>query len=96
MSTQVLWSLLAPRLPAMYGSATLAMLVSSTSMNAASATTTAISQGLKLGRHTAGGGKGGTSACAAGSGAFSGISGLSAMGSKPEAHVPRLRGMPLM
>src|SRR6202040_2975855 len=50
--TQVLWSLLAPRFPAMYGRATLAMLVSSTSMNAASATTTAISQGLYLGRQT--------------------------------------------
>src|SRR6202043_1692542 len=50
--TQVLWSLLAPRLPAMYGRATLAMLVSRTSMKAASATTTAISQGLYLGRQT--------------------------------------------
>src|ERR1700681_3853928 len=50
--TQVLWSLLAPRLPAMYGRATLAMLVSRTSMNAASATTTAMSQGLYLGRQT--------------------------------------------
>src|SRR6202163_3894920 len=48
--TQVLWSLLAPRLPAMYGRATLAMLVSRTSMNAASATTTAMSQGLYFGR----------------------------------------------
>src|SRR5215470_14631353 len=52
VSTQVLWSLLAPRLPAMYGSATLAMLVSSTSMNAASATTTATSHGLYRGRQT--------------------------------------------
>src|ERR1700680_612846 len=50
--TQVLWSLLAPRFPAMYGRATLAMLVSRTSMKAASATTTAISQGLYLGRQT--------------------------------------------
>ena len=50
VSTHVLWSLLAPRFPAMYGRATLAMLVSSTSMKAASATTTAISQGLNLGR----------------------------------------------
>src|SRR6266404_5816879 len=50
--THVLWSLLAPRFPAMYGRATLAMLVSSTSMNAARATTTAISQGLYLGRQT--------------------------------------------
>ncbi len=52
VNTQVLWSLLAPRFPAIYGRATLAMLVSSTSMNAASATTTAISQGLYLGRQT--------------------------------------------
>ena len=49
VSTQVLSSLLAPRLPAMCGNATLAMLVSSTSMNAARATTTAISQGLNFG-----------------------------------------------
>src|SRR5439155_14094788 len=49
VSTQVLSSLLAPRLPAMCGSATLAMLVSSTSMNAAIATTMAISQGLNRG-----------------------------------------------
>src|SRR5579875_3575991 len=49
VSTHVLSSLLAPRLPAIYGSATLAMLVSSTSMNAASATTTAISHGLCFG-----------------------------------------------
>jgi hypothetical protein len=34
----------------MYGKATLAMLVSRTSMNAAMATTTAISQGLNFGR----------------------------------------------
>src|SRR5208282_1725828 len=52
VSTQVLWSLLAPRFPAIYGRATFAMLVSSTSMNAARATTTAISQGLYLGRQT--------------------------------------------
>src|SRR5437899_4165592 len=50
--TQVLWSLLAPRFPAMYGRATLAMLVSRTSMKAARATTTAISHGLYLGRQT--------------------------------------------
>src|SRR5271154_154208 len=50
--THVLWSLLAPRLPAMYGRATLAMLVSRTSMNAASATTTAMSQGLNFGLQT--------------------------------------------
>ena len=35
----------------MYGKATLAMLVSSTSMNAAIATTTPMSQGLNFGRH---------------------------------------------
>ena len=52
VNTHVLWSLLAPRFPAMYGRATLAMLVSRTSMNAAIATTTAISQGLYLGRQT--------------------------------------------
>ena len=49
VSTQVLSSLLAPRLPAMCGNATLAMLVSSTSMKAAMATTTAMSQGLNFG-----------------------------------------------
>src|ERR1700749_4909127 len=52
VSTHVLSSLLAPRLPAMCGSATFAMLVSSTSMNAASDTTNAISQGLALGVHS--------------------------------------------
>src|SRR5579863_4282558 len=51
VSTQVLSSLLEPRPPAMYGKATLAMLVSSTSMNAAIATTTPMSQGLNFGRH---------------------------------------------
>ena len=50
VNTHVLWSLLAARFPAMYGRATLAMLVSSTSMKAAMATTTAMSQGLNLGR----------------------------------------------
>ena len=35
----------------MYGKATLAMLVSSTSMNAAIATTTPMSHGLNFGRH---------------------------------------------
>src|ERR1700722_14716717 len=55
VSTQVLSSLLAPRPPAMYGKATLAMLVSSTSMNAAIATTTAMNQGLYFGRQGAGG-----------------------------------------
>src|SRR5260370_2487461 len=49
VSTHVLSSLLAPRLPAICGSATLAMLVSRTSMNAARATTMAISQGLNFG-----------------------------------------------
>src|SRR5580693_7130317 len=55
VSTQVLSSLLDPRPPAMYGKATLAMLVSSTSMNAAIATTTPMSQGLNFGRHGAAG-----------------------------------------
>ena len=49
MSTQVLWSWLAPRFPAIWGRATLAMLVSSTSMKAANETTKAISQGFVLG-----------------------------------------------
>src|ERR1700733_11635841 len=49
--THVLWSWLAPRLPAMWGNATLAILVSSTSMKAAIATTTAISHGLYRGFH---------------------------------------------
>src|SRR5579864_8340900 len=51
VSTHVLSSLLAPRLPAMYGSATLAILVSRTSMKAAMATTTAINHGFAEGRH---------------------------------------------
>ncbi len=51
VSTHVLWSVLAPRLPPMYGSATFAMLVSSTSMKAATATTTPMSQGLYFGCH---------------------------------------------
>src|SRR5262245_5311720 len=46
VSTHVLSSLLTPRLPAMYGSATVAMLVSRTSMKAARATTTAINHGF--------------------------------------------------
>src|SRR5580698_8240360 len=54
VSTQVLSSLLEPRPPAMYGKATLAMLVSSTSMNAAIATTTPMSHGLNFGRHGSG------------------------------------------
>src|SRR6266550_1582252 len=45
--THVLSSLLTPRLPAMYGRATLAMLVSRISMNAAIATTLAIIHGLR-------------------------------------------------
>ncbi len=49
MSTHVLSSLLTPRLPAMWGKATLAMLVSSTSMNAASETAAAMIHGLPLG-----------------------------------------------
>src|SRR5580658_1775904 len=49
VNTQVLSSLLAPKSPAMCGSATLAMLVSSTSMKAARATTIATSQGLNFG-----------------------------------------------
>ena len=51
VSTHVLSSLLAPRLPAMYGSATLAMLVSKTSMNAARETALPINHGLYFGRH---------------------------------------------
>src|SRR5271167_3207102 len=46
VSTQVDSSALAERLPLMWGSATLAMEVSSTSMNVASVTVTAITQGL--------------------------------------------------
>ena len=56
VNTQVLSSLLAPRSPARCGSATLAMLVSRTSMNAAIATTTAIAQGLNFGFQTSGSG----------------------------------------
>ncbi len=51
MSTQVPSSVLAPRLPAMWGRATLAMEVSSTSMKAARATVMAMSQGLTRGFH---------------------------------------------
>src|SRR5579863_744821 len=47
--TQVLSSTVAERLPAMCGSETLAMLVSSTSMNVANITVAAISHGLTLG-----------------------------------------------
>src|SRR5580704_12502072 len=49
VSTQVDSSELAPRLPAICGSATLAMEVSSTSMNVASVTVSATSHGLWLG-----------------------------------------------
>ena len=49
MSTQVLSSTVAPRFPAMWGSETLAMLVSSTSMNVASVTVRATRYGLNLG-----------------------------------------------
>src|SRR5271167_5154171 len=59
LSTQVLSSKPAERLPAMCGSATLAMLVSSTSMNVASVTVNAMIHGLCFGaqgRACAGGG----------------------------------------
>src|SRR5580704_11709591 len=52
--TQVLSSTLAERLPAMCGSETLAILVSSTSMKVASITVAAISQGLTAGVHGTG------------------------------------------
>ena len=78
VSTHVLWSVLAPRLPPIYGSATLAMLVSSTSMNAATATTTPMSQGLYFGCHV---GKAAEAAVATGARAdgASIISGLAAI-----------------
>src|ERR1700723_199099 len=50
VSTQVLSSCPAERLPAMWGSATLATLVSSTSMNVARVTVSAMIQGLMTGR----------------------------------------------
>src|ERR1700704_2297743 len=53
VSTHVLSSVPAERLPAMCGSATLAMLVSSTSMNVASVTATAMIHGLTGDRHSA-------------------------------------------
>src|SRR5260370_17878285 len=53
VSTHVLSSCPAERLPAICGSATLAMLVSSTSMNVASVTVRAMIQGLTAGRHSA-------------------------------------------
>src|SRR5580692_3896585 len=61
------------------------MLVSSTSMNAATATTTAINQGLNLGRHTPEAADVAASVGAVRSGsALLGLSALSAMGSKCE------------
>jgi hypothetical protein len=60
------------------------MLVSSTSMNAATASTTAINQGLKLGRQGAAGAEVGALALRVASGsAASRVSGLSAIGSAP-------------
>ena len=53
VNTQVLSSRLAPSPPAMYGSATFAMEVSSTSMKAAIATVTAITHGFVFGFHIA-------------------------------------------
>src|ERR1019366_3839587 len=53
VNTQVLSSSPAERLPAIWGSATLAMLVSSTSMNVASVTVRAIIHGFTAGRHSA-------------------------------------------
>ena len=54
MRTQVASSGVADRLPPMWGSATLATEVSSTSMNVPSMTASAMSHGLWLGRHSAG------------------------------------------
>src|SRR6266404_127318 len=62
VNTQVLSLLLAPRLPAMWGKATLAMSVSRTSIKAARATTIPISQGLNFGFQAAGAVKGVSSA----------------------------------
>src|SRR5580658_4877517 len=53
VNIHVLSSWPAERLPAMCGSATLAMLVSSTSMNVARVTVRAMTQGLTAGRHAA-------------------------------------------
>jgi len=52
VSTHVLSSVPADKLPAMCGSATLAMLVSSTSINVASVTASAMIHGLTAGRHS--------------------------------------------
>src|SRR5208283_4149412 len=67
------------------------MLVSSTSINAAIATTTAINQGLNLGRHGPEAGGAGSSLCPVPTaGASSGLSGVSAIGSlcRIEARLP--------
>src|ERR1022692_2906522 len=53
VNTHVLSSVPAERLPAIWGNATLAMLVSSTSMNVASVTVRAMIHGLTAGRHSA-------------------------------------------
>jgi hypothetical protein len=53
VSVQVLSSMPADRLPAIWGSETLTMVVSSTSMKEAMVTTRAISQGLARGRQAA-------------------------------------------
>src|SRR3984957_15800152 len=55
VSAQVASSLLEERLPAMCGNATLTIVVSRISMNAASVTATAMNQGLYLGFHSAAG-----------------------------------------
>ena len=67
MSTHVDSFWLAPRLPAMCGSATLAIEVSSTSMNVASVTVSATTHWLCEGRHSASGAT--TTGSAKGSGA---------------------------
>src|ERR1022692_425634 len=53
VSTHVLSSCPAERLPAIWGNATFAMLVSSTSMNVASVTVSAMTHGLTGDRHSA-------------------------------------------
>ncbi len=52
VNTQVDSSWVAPRFPAIYGSATTAMDVSKMTMNVASITAIAISHGFALGRHS--------------------------------------------
>ena len=59
MSTQVACSGVADRLPAMWGSATFATEVSSTSMKVPSITEIAMSTGLERGRHSAAASAGG-------------------------------------